>query len=86
MRPEDLSQQGSITRIVYFLINVVFDEVEEGCEIGVPAFSCVGLGTLIDCVEKRKDLIGCDGSNISAIKMSAKPSTDKFIGPDGIFF
>ena len=68
------------------LINVVFDKVEKGCEIRVPTFSRVWLGTLIDCVEESKGLIGRNGNNISAIEILAESCTDEFIGSDGIFF
>ena len=68
------------------MINVVFDKVEKGCEIRVPTFSRVWLGTLIDCVEKSNDLIGRNGIKVSAIEILAEPYIDKFIGTDGIFF
>ena len=68
------------------MINVVFNEVEKKRKVRVLAFSCVGLGSLIDCVEKRQYFIGCNRSNVSSIEMLAEPSTDEFIGPDGIFF
>ena len=53
------------------LINVVFDKVEKGCEIRVPAFSRVWLGTFINRVEKSKDLIGRNGINVFAIEIFA---------------
>ena len=68
-------------------IEIGLDEIEEGLEVGVtPVFGLL-LSALSDFVQKREDLLGCDGSKIAIVaKVVTQLGERKTVGLDRIFF
>jgi hypothetical protein len=68
-------------------IEIGLDEIEKGFEVGVTAMFGLLLSALSDLVQKREDLLGCDGSQFAIVaKVVTQLGERRTVGLDGIFF
>ena len=85
--PIDLPQHRGIAGVLNGGIEIGLDEIEEGLEVGVTAVLGLLLSALGDLVQKRENLLGCDGSKIAVFaKVITELGERGAVGLDRIFF